>query len=181
MANLHHLRLTTLELLTRPQQTVVPPAMHLHIMENRNPEVSFYQYLYQAIGKDAGWIERLEMDSRSLDSQLQKPNNRLHVLYVDGNPGGFAEVELSHNDEIQISHFGLIPSLRGKKLGKFFFNWVIHNTWTAETERIWLSYTDWVHPAAIRIFQKAGFTKQREQVIKKYIPDTISRPTWSQN
>lgn len=180
MAKLHHLRLTTLELLAQPEQTVLPPALHLHIMENRNPEPSFYQFLYTEIGKDVGWVDRLDMDPDSLHYLLKKPSNRLHVLYVDGNPGGLAELEFYQDNEVQIAHFGLIPSLRGQKLGQFFFNWVLHNTWTDNTDRMWLSYTEWDHPAAVRIFQKAGFTMHQEDVVQKYIPDTFTRPLWKE-
>lgn len=176
---LHTLQLQKLELAEKPGQTVVPPALPLHIMENKAPEPSFYQYLYQKVGTDVGWHLPSASGESDLVLRFNQPNHQLQVVYLHGNPCGFVELEKQSQSEVEIHRFGLIPSARGLQIGKFFFNWVLHHTWTEGVEKIVLTHSNWDHPAAKSIFSQSGFRQLEVSTAQRSMPDTFVPPTWA--
>ena len=172
------LRLISMELRQPPSRSVRPPMGQLHIMENRDPSPSFYRYLYQHIGQDVGWTDRLLLQDHELKAVLDVPTNELHVLYVDGNPCGFAELDLRRPDEVEVTHIGLLPEYRGQRLGKFFFNWMLHQAWRDPVKKFRLIHSEWDHPAAFSLFSGAGFVPTEERIAERLLPDGMSKPNW---
>ena len=176
MVKLHTIQLLKLELVEKPEQTVVPPPLPLHIMENKAPEPSFYQYMFQKVGQDVGWNLLSAPDSIL---RFKQPNHQFQVVYLSGNPCGFVELEKRSQSEVEIHHFGLIPSARGLRIGKYFFNWVLYQTWAEGVEKIVLTHTNWDHPAAKSIFSQFGFRSFDSSTTERSMPATFSPPEWA--
>lgn len=172
----HAIYLRKLELRQRPRQSVRPPDLPLHIMENKAPELSFYQYLIQTIGGESGWGNQ----SNELGTcQFTSSAHRLIVVYLSGNPCGLAELIQLNSQTVEIKHFGLIPSARHQKIGKYFFNWILHHCWSDTLDKMTLTHSDWDHPAAKAIFLRSGFVLSEEYIVQRSMPASFVPPLWS--
>src|SRR3977135_3034454 len=57
------------------------------------PTVGFYRYLYTTVGADYVWWLRRILPDAELARLLDDPSLEIHVLYKDGEPAGFFELD----------------------------------------------------------------------------------------
>ena len=82
---------------------------------------SFYRYLYQEVGKPHHWFIRRNLPDGQLSGILTSGKAEIWVLYVDGCPAGFYEIDIaSVPDNADIQYFGLLPEYQGRGLSKFY-------------------------------------------------------------
>ena len=108
---------------------------------------------------------------------IHDPLVEIFVLYVDGVPAGYAELDRRKPDEVELAYFGLVPQFMGRKLGPFLLNWAVDTAWFSKPKRLWVNTNNLDHPRALQIYQKAGFVPYRQEI--KAIPNprlTIVRP-----
>jgi hypothetical protein len=101
----------SLEMLTQSERTVPAPRDGLTALHAQQPSVPYYRFLYDAVGKEYNWLSRRKLSDDELAAILNDPLNELHVLYVDGSPAGFAELDRRQPDEVELVQFGLMPQL----------------------------------------------------------------------
>ena len=131
------------------------------------PTVPYYRSLYDAVGKDYYWLSRRKMSDEALAAILGDPRDELHVLHVEGTPAGFAELDRSRPDEIELVQFGLMPEYIGQGLGRWFLQWTIDRAWSYEPRRFWLHTCTLDHPAALPNYLKAGFVLCKQETIRR--------------
>jgi ribosomal protein S18 acetylase RimI-like enzyme len=151
---------TYLEMLDRPTRPTVPAPgkPRTALVRAENPSISFYRYLYDTVGGPWTWMERRLMDDEALRVAITASGVEIYVLWVDGAPAGFGEVNRGIKaDEVELTYFGLIPDYIGLGLGWYFINAMIDIAWASEPRRIWVHTCDLDHPRAIGNYQKAGF------------------------
>jgi GNAT superfamily N-acetyltransferase len=85
------------------------------------------------------------------------------VLYVDGVPAGYAELDRRKQEEVELAYFGLVPEFIGRKLGPFLLNWAVDTAWFGKPKRLWVNTNNLDHPKALQIYQKAGFVPYRQE------------------
>jgi|SRR5579859_1516388 len=117
-----------------------------------------YLTLYRSVGEPLRWDQRLQMPATDLKELL---DGRLLSIYVlrnlRGHALGFCEFDLSAFPEIELKNFGLIPAAQGRGLGPWLLAVAIREIWRSGPTRIWLHTDTWDHPAAIRVYERAGF------------------------
>lgn len=148
---------TYLEQRHRPHLHVTPPhraAMLLHV---EDMTVSFYRYLYRAVGEPWLWWIRNELADEELRDIIGNPLVEIAVLYVGGVPAGFFELDRRVENEVKIVYLGLLPEFIGRGLGKWLMSLAVDAAWSHEPERVWLHTCDWDHPRALLTYQWAGF------------------------
>jgi ribosomal protein S18 acetylase RimI-like enzyme len=163
---------TYLEMLDRPTRPTVPrPSKpRTALVRAENPSVGFYRFLYDSVGGPWTWMERRLMDDESLAAVITSSDVEIYVLWVDGVPAGFGEVNRGVKPgEAELTYFGLMPDYIGLGLGWYFINAMIDIAWATEPSRIWVHTCDLDHPRAIGNYQKAGF-KVFGQAVEK-LPD----------
>jgi ribosomal protein S18 acetylase RimI-like enzyme len=151
---------THLEMLNRPTRPTVPSPSKpkTALVRAENPSVAFYRFLYDSVGGPWTWMERRLMDDEVLRATITDPAVEVYVLWVDGVPAGFGEVNRGAKvDEVELTYFGLMPDYIGLGLGWYFINAMIDIAWANEPRRIWVHTCDLDHPRAIGNYQKAGF------------------------
>ena len=91
----------------------------------------------------------------------------IFVLYVDGAPGGYFELDYRNTPTMELAYFGLIPELIGKGYGAYLLNAAIHEAWSNDPSRLWVHTCNLDHPNALRLYQRAGFEvyKQETEII----------------
>jgi GNAT superfamily N-acetyltransferase len=160
--------ITYLEMRHRPQhRELTPPSAKIKITPAIKPTVSFYRYLYNTVGGPWLWYERRRMSDEQLRDIIQNPKVEIYVLYVDGVPAGYAELDRRHETDIELAYFGIMTEFIGQRLGPFLLNWIIDKAWGYHPQRFWLHTCTLDHPTALAIYQQAGFVpyKREEKIV----------------
>ena len=149
---------TYLEMTKPPKRAqVLHRGEKLALMRAEKPTVSFYRYLYNTVGGPWLWFERRLLKDDALKEIIHDPEVEIFVLYVAGVPAGFAELDLRTDDDVELAYFGLIPDFIGRGLGHYFLDWSVDEAWTKRRSRVWVHTCNLDHPAAIAVYQRAGF------------------------
>jgi GNAT superfamily N-acetyltransferase len=151
--------ITYLEMLARPPAGRVPlPAGKLALMQTENCTVSFYRYIYNAVGEPWLWFERRLFGDAALGELIAKPTIEIFVLYVGGVPAGFFELDTAAPRETKLCYFGLVSDFIGRGYGPYMLRAAIDRAWTARSiDRFWLHTSTYDHPKALATYQRAGF------------------------
>lgn len=109
------------------------------------------------------WYERNLLSDDELEQIVSHSAIKIYVLYVDGVPAGFAELDCHDKTNIELAYFGLIPEFIGRGLGQFFLDWAVDKAWSYEPKRLFVHSCNFDHPKAIATYQKAGFKPYEQQ------------------
>jgi len=151
--------ITYLEMTARPTLTVlIPTGVKLALLRAEAPTVSFYRYLYNTVGEPWLWWERRVLSDDELRAILDADGIEIYVLYVNGVPAGFAELDRHAQPEIDLAYFGLVPEFIGRGLGRYFLNAVVEMAWSFKPRRLTVNTCNFDHPKALAAYQRAGFT-----------------------
>lgn len=156
-----------LEMLAPSQRDVPAPRDGLTVLHAQQPSVPYYRFLYDAVGKQYNWLSRRKLADDELATILQDPLIEVHVLYVDGSPAGFAELDRRQPQEVELVQFGLMSKFIEQGLGTWFLQRTIDKVWTYRPRRFWLHTCTLDHPAAVPIYRKAGFIQFNEEKMRR--------------
>jgi GNAT superfamily N-acetyltransferase len=149
---------TYLEMLERPPARQLPaPPGKLALLRTEPCTVSFYRYLYDAVGTPWVWFERRLWSDATLAAELAKHTTEIFVLHVGGVPAGFFELDAAEARQTKLCYFGLLPEFIGRRLGPFLLNAAIEQAWSRPLERFWVNTCTFDHPRALPLYQRAGF------------------------
>ena len=153
-------RVTFLEMRHRPKRHFPQPTRpRLALMRAQNMPVAFYRYLYEQVGRDYHWYLRRVMADVELENIIQSDNTQIDVLYADGCPAGFFELDLSNLPaSVEIAYFGLMEHAAGQGLGRWFLGAAIEAAWEHNPAKVVLQTCTLDHPAALPLYQKMGFS-----------------------
>jgi GNAT superfamily N-acetyltransferase len=122
------------------------------------PDLPQYLAMYRNVGAPLRWDQRLQMPERDLATILN--NGSLHIYVLRNGRGaalGFCELDRHAFPDIEIKNFGLVPEAQGRGLGRWLLSVALYEEWQTNPDRIWLHTDTWDHPAAIGVYQRAGF------------------------
>ena len=153
-------RITYLEMTARPTRSfAVPSRPRTALLQAENMPVHFYRYLYENIGKAHHWYVRRVMEDVQIAEIIHSAATRIDVLYADGSPAGFYELDLRELPRsVEIAYFGILPDFQGMCLGKWFLNCAIQTAWDQNPEKVVVHTNTLDHPAALSLYQKLGFS-----------------------
>jgi len=150
--------ITSLEMKHRPTAPNPPPPMgNLALLRCKKPTAAFYRYLYSGVGAPWLWYERSVISDEQLLALIDHEQIEIYVLYVNGTPAGYFELNLREFPEIELAYFGLMPEFLGLKLGPYLLGQAIDNAWAHNPERLWVHTCDLDHPRALPLYQRMGF------------------------
>ncbi len=153
-------RVTHLEMRTIPSHRVSTPiGLRLAVMRASAMPLPFYRYLYEQVGKAHHWLLRRGMPDAALAQTIHSEQTEIHVLYADGSPGGFFELDLSRlPGEAEIVYFGIVPEFQGRGLARFFLSEAIFAAWAHQPDRLVIHTNTLDSPRALQLYQRAGFS-----------------------
>ena len=161
--------ITYLEQGSRPVLPTPPqPRGKIAILRVEEPPVHYYRYLYRLIGEPWKWVSRRRLDDTALTEIIHDSSVYVYVLYVNGAPGGFAEIDNRKDEAAELKFFGLAPDFTGRNLGRYFLTNIIDLAWSLAPRKLRLETCSLDHPAALPLYQKMGFRvfDRREGVIE---------------
>ena len=132
-------------------------ATDIEIVKMEMPDLAFYKFLYQSVGEEWAWRDRLQLSNAELRQILSSPNTQVHVLYVSGSPGGYVELCRHDDASVEIAYFGLRRSYMGRGLGKHLLSYGVARAWEMTASRVWLHTCNLDGPHALANYQKRGF------------------------
>ncbi len=148
---------TYLEMLTHNGRDIAASVPGVDVVQAHRPTVAYYRFLYDCVGRDWNWTSRKKLADDELARIIHDPRVELHVLYVDGVPAGFAELDRRIAGEIELKQFGLVPEFIGRGLGKSFLQRTIDQAFSYGPTRFWLHTCTNDHPGALPNYLQAGF------------------------
>lgn len=152
-------QVTYLQMDRRPASTVGRPHnLNLSLLGAAEVPLQYYRYLQREVGDDWNWVNRRRMSSDELAEIIHADTTELSILYLDGSPVGFFEIDRSNFKSPEIAFFGLMPRATGLKLGRWFLSQAIEAAWSeGEPDNIRVETCTADHPAALPLYQKLGF------------------------
>jgi GNAT superfamily N-acetyltransferase len=168
---------TYLEMTAPPAGPPRPaPRQGLEIRRAERPTVSFYRYLYAAVGEPWTWAVRRWLSDPELAAILNDPRVEVNVLWAGGVPAGYAELDRRAPADVELAYFGLMPEFIGQGLGAYLLDWAIHHAWRGRPRRLWLHTCDLDHPRALGFYQRLGFRIYDRRASKLDLPPGMAAP-----
>jgi GNAT superfamily N-acetyltransferase len=125
--------------------------------------ISLFRWLYTEVGRDYRWRDRLVWTDEQCAEHLAKPEVSIWVLYVDGIPGGYFELNAESDGSVEIAYFGLMRDFIGRGLGKQLLAAAADRAWALGASRVWLHTCTLDNPSALPNYLARGFEKYREE------------------
>ena len=126
------------------------------------PAVAFYRFLYDTVGAEYVWWLRRTMPDRDVAALLSDKHVSIHVLYEDGQPAGFFELDGRGRPDTNISYFGLMPHALGRGMGAAFLRAAVDECWAAGPRWVTVNTCTADHPRALPGYIRAGFRPVRQ-------------------
>ncbi|MEF2072451.1 GNAT family N-acetyltransferase [Consotaella aegiceratis] len=119
--------------------------------------LDYYRYLYDAVGRPHHWTSRHMPDDR-LSREIHADPVRIHVLYGNGAPAGWFELDV-HPEvrETRIVHFAILPDFRGRRLAAPLLSQAVQAGFESNPTVLSLETNNLDHPAALPLYIKGGF------------------------
>ena len=128
-----------------------------------------YISLYRAVGEPVQWDQRLRIAAEDRERLPALPPTHIPVLRVEGAAAGLCEFNGVGQAEVELVHFGLVPTFHGRRLGPFLLDQALRAVWSHAPQRVWLHTDTYDHPSAQSVYGRAGF-KPYEQRMEAF-PD----------
>jgi len=140
-----------------PPPFPIPARSELSVIRAVKPTVSFYRYLYNTVGKDWLWGDRRKLGDDELLTIIGDDREEINVVYYNGVPAGYVELDCRNFPEIEIAYFGIMPEFIGLGLGTYLLRWALNAAWSKNPKRVWLHTCNFDHPRALGLYQSVGF------------------------
>ena len=134
------------------------PTFRTAMMRADRPPLRFYRYLWNAVGEPHMWVSRRYMGDEALAAIVHDDRVAFYVLYKEGWPAGFAEVDWRRKPVADFKFFGLVPEAQGAGLGAWLLRQILDLVWTQGPDRVIIETCSLDSPRALRLYQKAGFS-----------------------
>ncbi|MCK8786384.1 GNAT family N-acetyltransferase [Roseomonas sp. NAR14] len=121
----------------------------------------FYRFLYARVGNDYLWWLRRTVPDAELEAVLEDPRVSVHVLYADGEPAGFYELDRRMPPGTNLAYFGLLPHAVGRGWGRALLRHAVDTAWAEGCAWLTVNTCTADHPRALPNYHAAGFRTLR--------------------
>jgi GNAT superfamily N-acetyltransferase len=154
----------------------IPTGPRLALMKPECIPLHFYRYLYATIGRTCLWVEREGISDRALANKVHADGIEISVLYADGAPAGYYELDFSRPRRTNLVYFGLMPEWTGKKIGPWFLGSAVRDRFSRGADEVTVNTCTLDHPAALPLYQKLGFVPVRQESRVLTVPAHLDLP-----
>ncbi|MBP7052613.1 MAG: GNAT family N-acetyltransferase [Phycisphaerae bacterium] len=152
-------RTTHLEIVSRQQWIRRSrPDVGLDVRECVVKQPRFNRFLYEYVGGDWRWVDRLVWPAQQWHDYAGNDNLRTFVAYREGSVAGYYELQSQEGGSVEIRIFGLTPEFVGHGLGGPLLDSAIENAFAwGDARRVWVHTCNNDHPNALNNYLKSGF------------------------
>ena len=151
----------------------LPLGRQLALLRTRRIPLHFYRYLQDRVGRKWHWVDVLRMDDAALEAALHAHDRDIRVLYLDGAPAGFFDLKTDLPGRVDLAYFGMMEQAMGQGLGRWFLGAAIEAAWSYEPDHVTVQTCTLDHPAALPLYQKAGFLPVAQET-ERIVPLAMS-------
>lgn len=139
---------------------------NLTVQERGKEDPQFCKFLYQKIGEDFHWKDRLAWSISDWDNYLKNEKLKFYTAYVGDDVAGYYEY-LHHDDiqEVEITYFGIFKNYFGKKLGAYLLTHALETGWKHSPKRVWVHTCTLDHPNALRNYIARGMNIYKKELV----------------
>ena len=154
----------------------MPSTPRLALMRADRIPLHFYRYLYREVGGSWLWVERLELSDEALAERVHRPGIEIFVLYANGAPAGYFELDFADSKNTRLAYFGLMAEWTGMRIGPWLLGSAISEALSRGAEEIQVNTCTLDHPAALPLYQRLGFRPIRRENRRLVVPQDVSIP-----
>ncbi len=134
----------------------------LHVSQAVEPLPAFVRFLYDVVGREYHWVDRISWSDARYYAYLSQPGLSLLVLYLRGTPAGYIELNANADEPgTEIVYFGIVPAFHGRSLGKHLLSVGVQRAFDAGAARVWLHTCTLDGGYALANYQARGFVPYR--------------------
>jgi len=139
------------------------PHENISIVRANNPTIEFYRFLYNNAGEEFLWGDRRRISDEDLLALITPESCHLMVLYENGTPAGFFELDVENSKESEIKYFAMLPGFLGRGLGGYLLNAAIRYAAEMRDLPLILDTCSLDHESALENYRKRGFKVYQER------------------
>ena len=139
------------------------PPGSVEIRRAVRPSPELGRFLYTAAGGNWYWIDRLTWTYDQWLERLSRPRVETWVLYEDGTPAGYFELDGETEGDVEIAYLGVFPPFIGRRLGAWLLTEAIRRGWAMGPRRVWVHTCTLDSPSALANYQARGMRIFKEQ------------------
>lgn len=160
-----------------PDGAVTPLPQGATVLRLPRCSVPFYRYLYDTVGRDWVWWLRRTVPDAEIAGLLARPDISIHVLYQNGEPAGFYEIERRGGEAgTNLAYFGLMPHAIGRGVGRSLLRHAIDGAWAEKPRVLTVNTCTADHPRALPNYIAAGFRVIRTMREVWPVPNRLGLP-----
>jgi len=142
----------------------LPPGPPVALLNAEDPPPWYFLALYDAVGSSYEWTDWHDRPLAELEAFLLDPRVEMFTLMRTGWPAGFFVLDRRIEGVCDIAYFGLVPQMIGRGLGRWLIRTAVHTGWDRPgVARMTVNTNTLDHPAALALYQKAGFVPERRE------------------
>jgi GNAT superfamily N-acetyltransferase len=153
-----------------------PPAQPVALERRRPIDTADYRALYQLVGEQWLWRDRLAWSDEALSRHLELPDVHVWVALVEGRTAGYFELQKQADGDVEIVYFGLAPSFIGQGIGGWLLTRAAEESFALGARHVVLNTCTLDAPQALPNYLARGFTVVREERYVTDVPSTFARP-----
>ncbi|MEU6343939.1 GNAT family N-acetyltransferase [Streptomyces sp. NPDC046977] len=142
-----------------------PATGGVRIVRAEVPSPEFSRFLYTSVGADCAWTDRLPWTYEQWRACLDRPGTETWVVWDQGTPAGYIELDAQDEAQVEIAYFGLLPAFRGRRIGGHLLSFGIARAWDlaerwperTPTKRVWVHTCSLDGPHALANYERRGF------------------------
>lgn len=155
-----------LEMLSPEQHQPRPLPAGLTIVEAQITQPAVNRFLYQFIGADWNWYEKLSWSDDQWHNYADNGNLRTWIAYSSGSIAGYFELEKQADASNELKYFGLAPGFIGKGYGSALLSHAIQTAWQwGDPKRVWVHTCSLDHEHALSNYQSRGFSLFKTEIV----------------
>jgi len=157
------------------QQAVVPPGP-LELRRAVRPSPELGRFLYTAAGGNWFWTMRLGWTYNQWLERLSHPRVETWVLYEEGTPAAYFELDGITEPDVEIAYLGVLPTFIGRRLGGWLLTTAIQRGFAMGASRVWVHTCTLDSPNALANYQSRGMRVFKEHSEPLDLPDETPGP-----
>ena len=154
----------------------MPVGARLALMKADEIPLHYYRYLYDAVGVNWLWFERLLLDDEALSQKVHRPGVEIFVLYANGSPAGYYELDFGDGQSTNLVYFGLMPEWTGRKIGPWLLGGAVAEGLSRGAKLMTVNTCTLDHGAALPLYQRIGFRPVAQETRLLTVPAHIPIP-----
>ena len=115
------------------------------------------KFFYKNVGKKHHWVDRLVWTDKQWIEYISDQKVKTYILKKGNDMAGYFEL-IFHEEkkETEIAYLGLLKEYQNKKLGSFLLTSAIKNSFSENTNRVWVHTCSLDHKNALNNYISRG-------------------------